>query len=422
MTEAVPRVTVFTPSHRPTYLDECFETLRAQTFTDWEWVVVLNGGARWRPEVQDPRVRLVTADDLAGVGAVKRYACELARGDILVELDHDDLLARRALATVVEAFDANPEIGFVYSNTAQILEDGSRDDSRFDERYGWTYTEVDVDGRSVLQADSMAPTPHNASYIWYQPNHVRAFRRETYEKAGGYDPQRTVLDDQDLMCRLYAHTDFHLVPECLYLQRVHGRNTQRDPDTNAQIQRDTVALYDRYVQDSALAWARRRGLKCLDMGAAHNKPPGYLGVDIYEGEDVDIVADVTNGIPLPDSSVGVVRAVDFLEHVPDKIAMFNELYRVLAHGGLLLSLTPSTDGRGAWQDPTHVAFYNENSFWYFTDSAYADFVPPIKCRFQVSRMQTYYPSEWHEQHQISYVNANLIAIKDGPRQGGILSI
>ena len=34
---------------------------------------------------------------------------------------------------------------------------------------------------------------------------------------------------------------------------------------------------------------------------------------------------------------------------------------------MLLSLTPSTDGRGAYQDPTHVAFYNENSFWYYTN-------------------------------------------------------
>ena len=67
----------------------------------------------------------------------------------------------------------------------------------------------------------------------------------------------------------------------------------------------------------------------------------------------------------------MIRAVDFLEHVPDKVALFNELYRLLAHGGMLLSLTPSTDGRGAFQDPTHVAYYNENSFWYFTDANYA---------------------------------------------------
>jgi hypothetical protein len=89
---------------------------------------------------------------------------------------------------------------------------------------------------------------------------------------------------------------------------------------------------------------------------------------------------------------------------------------------MLFTSTPSTDGRGAFQDPSHVAFYNENSFWYFTDRQYADFVPQINCRFQVSRLVTTFLSDWHREHNISYVNANLIAIKDGPRQGGPLTI
>jgi O-antigen biosynthesis protein len=88
----------------------------------------------------------------------------------------------------------------------------------------------------------MAPTPHNVYYIWYAPNHVRAFLRDAYHEAGGYDAERHVLDDQDLMCRLYQIGEFHLVPECLYLQRMHGDNTQRDTEVNAHIQRETVAL------------------------------------------------------------------------------------------------------------------------------------------------------------------------------------
>jgi O-antigen biosynthesis protein len=413
---------VFTPSHRNTYLDECLETMLAQSYDDWEWVVLLNGGARWRPPCEDPRVRIVVADDLGGIGAVKRHACLISRGEFLVELDHDDLLATHALARVVEAFDAHPEVGLVYSQCAQILADGARDESRFNDAHGWTYREATVNGRAVLQTDAMLPSPHNMSYIWYAPNHVRAFRRTTYDAAGGYDAERAVLDDQDLICRMYVEADCLMVDECLYLQRMHTRNTQRDVETNARIQVETVTLYDRYIQPNALAWAKREGLTALDLGAAHNKPPGYLGVDQYEGPDVDIVGDVTNGIDLPDSSVGVIRAVDFLEHVTDKIAIFNELYRLLAHGGMLLSLTPSTDGRGAFQDPTHVAFYNENSFWYFTDRTYSAFVPPITCRFQVSRLATIFPSDWHKQHNISYVQANLIAIKEGPRQGGLLLV
>src|SRR5436305_5782141 len=128
-----PRVTVFTPSHRGAHLDECLESLLRQTYTDWEWIVLLNGGNRWRPLKDDPRLRLIVADELTGVGAVKRRACLLARGEILVELDHDDILASTAIEKVVDAFDANPEASLVYTHCAQILEDGSRDDSSVDE-------------------------------------------------------------------------------------------------------------------------------------------------------------------------------------------------------------------------------------------------------------------------------------------------
>ena len=423
MPGAVPRVTVFTPSHHPRYLDDCLRSLLAQTMPDWEWVVLLNQGARWRPETTDPRVRIIVRDEVVGVGAAKRHACAEARADLLVELDHDDVLVPECLAKLVACFDERPEVGFVYSDTAQITEGGGRDETRFAAEAGWRYRDEYVGGVEVLACCGLAPTPHNISYIWYAPNHVRAFRKSLYDKVGGYDESLDIVDDHDLMCRLYQITDFHHLPECLYLQRMHPRNTQREADTNARIQQRTVELYDRHAQANALAWAQRRGLLAIDLGAAHNKPEGYLGVDQYDGSGVDIVTDLTRGIDLPDGSVGVIRAVDFLEHIPDKIAIFNELYRLLAPDGMLLSLTPSTDGRGAFQDPTHVAFYNENSFWYVTDEAYARYVPQLRCRFQVSRLVTYFPSAWHEEHNIPYVSANLIAIKDGgARNGGPLRV
>jgi hypothetical protein len=176
--------------------------------------VLLNNGARWRPKEWDDRVRVEIADDVLGVGAAKRRACELARGEILVELDHDDLLAKVCLAEVADAFDEHPEVVFVYSYAAQIREDGGREDSRFDETHGWVYEEVDVDSRQVLQVISLAPTPHNVSYIWYAPNHVRAFRKDTYEQVGGYDATRVVLDDLDLICRLFQAGDFHQIHRC----------------------------------------------------------------------------------------------------------------------------------------------------------------------------------------------------------------
>jgi O-antigen biosynthesis protein len=418
MSSITPYVSVFTPSHRPTYLNETFASLQRQSFPDWEWIVLLNKGARWAPPHPDPRVRVVTDNHTTGVGHAKQRACAEAQGEILVELDHDDLLTSHALEAIVKARADDPTATLLYSHFAQIRADGSRDDSIFDPGAGWKYKDVTIDGKDLQYALALAPTPHNVSYIWWAPNHVRAFPREAYLAAGGYDPQRTVLDDQDLMCRLYQLGPFHLIDDCLYLQRMHEHNTQRDAKTNAFIQQETIALYDRNIERNALAWAKREGLLALDFGAAHGRPDGYLGVDQHDGPNVGIVATLPHPLDLPDSSVGVIRAFDFMEHVADKVALINELYRLLAPGGLLLSMTPSTDGRGAFQDPTHVAFYNENSFWYYTEANFRKYVPEITAKFQSSRIYTAYPTEWHAEHDISYVTANLIALKEPMERNG----
>jgi O-antigen biosynthesis protein len=412
-------ISVFTPSHDPKYLDDCLTSLLAQTYTDWEWVVLLNHQAQWEPFSPDPRVRVRHDDEVDGVGAAKQAAVALCEGDYLVELDHDDLLASVALERVVEAFAAFPDASLVYSQCAQVTADLERDNSSYDVAFGWEYREAVVDERPVQYPVAMAPTPHNVCYIWFAPNHLRAFSRVAYDKAGGYDPERKVLDDQDLMCRLYQIGDFHLVDECLYLQRAHGANTQANGETNAKIQLETVMLYDGYIEACALAWARREALLALDLGSYQNKRVGYLGVDKRRGEGVDIVTELPRPLPFGDGSIGVVRAMDFLEHVQDQVSLLNELYRVLAPNGLLLSMTPSTDGRGAFQDPTHVSFWNENSYWYFTDPNLQRYVPEITARFQSSRLVTTFPSQWHQAQNVPYVTANLIALKGGPRQGGL---
>jgi len=78
----------------------------------------------------------------------------------------------------------------------------------------------------------------------------------------------------------------------------------------------------------------------------------------------------------------------------------------------------------------HVTVYDsgfwklffDDSCWYFADENYRRFVPELKMDFQISDLYTYFPSEWHREHNIPYVNANLIAIKGGERNGGRLGI
>ena len=412
-------ISIFTPSHDPKYLNEAYESLKAQTYQTWEWVVLLNGDAKWGCPEHDDRVVIIKASAKSNgyVGALKREAVSHCINEILVELDHDDILMPTALEEVAKTFDENPETVFVYSDFAQINADGTPNFQKFNPEYGWEYHEED--GYNVCHG--LAPSPHNVSLIWYAPNHVRSFRKSAYKASEGYDGTMKVLDDQDIMYKMFLQGDFFHIKKNLYLQRVHPENTQAKSDINPFIQTETVRMNHRNIQPLLLAWCKRNNLMAIDMGAAHNPTPGYATLDMHE--PADLVGDVFEILEsLDDNTVGVIRAVDFLEHIPDKVRLWNEMYRVLAHGGMVLSLTPSTDGRGAYQDPTHNSFYNENSFWYFADEKYRKYVPELKMNFQVAHLATYFPDDWHKQHDIPYVNANLIAIKDGSRQGGRLGI
>ena len=369
----------------------------------------------------DDRIKtFVAPGDVRGVGALKQFACFMAKGEYLVELDHDDILLPDALESIKDAFDNDQNAVFVYSDYAQINADGTPNKTEFSEKFGWEYAYEEHNGKRYSRCKSLYHFPSAASFIWFAPNHVRAFRRNAYEIVGGYNADLDILDDQELMGRLYRVGDFYHIDKLLYLQRVHNNNTQKDPVLNARIQEETVQQYDQNIEQNAIAWARRNNLHTLDLGGAHNAPPGYTTVDLHDADFVGDVFEVLDG--LPEDSVGVIRAVDFLEHIEDKVRLFNSMYRVLAHGGMVLSMTPSTDGRGAFQDPTHVSFYNENSFWYYTDKELAKFVPEIKCKFQATRLYTDYPSEWHKLVNICYVYAHLTAVKKGARIAGELRI
>jgi glycosyltransferase involved in cell wall biosynthesis len=103
----------------------------------------------------------------------------------------------------------------------------------------------------------------------------------------------------------------------------------------------------------------------VDIGCGDTKPEGFIGVDICAGPGVDIVADISKTLPFEDSSVDELRAYDVIEHLPDRINTMNEIWRVCKPGAKIDIFVPSTDGRGAFQDPTHISFWNINSFQYF---------------------------------------------------------
>jgi len=102
----------------------------------------------------------------------------------------------------------------------------------------------------------------------------------------------------------------------------------------------------------------------LNLGCCDSHMPGYVNVDRMQ--PADVVTDLSKPWPWEDNSVDEIVARDIIEHLPDKILTMNEIWRVLKPGGVAKILVPTTDGPGAWQDPTHLSWWHRNSFWYYT--------------------------------------------------------
>lgn len=104
----------------------------------------------------------------------------------------------------------------------------------------------------------------------------------------------------------------------------------------------------------------------INLGCGEKRLPDHVNIDVRPGPAVDLLADGLS-LPFADGTVDAVRAFDFLEHVENnrRIAIIEEIWRVLRDGGVFEHLTPSTDGRGAFQDPTHLSFWCINSWFYF---------------------------------------------------------
>lgn len=371
-------ISIITPSHNNRFLKELENTILAQTYQDWEWILLLNNGAKY--VATDPRIKIIecpfTSDS---VGFMKRLACMQATGEVIAEVDHDDLLTPDCLAKVAEAFN-DEEIGFVFSQNAKL----SKDFRPYLEEYGWKHKKFKWNKQTLIAMENQPVYPGRLGHIWFAPDHIRCWRRDVYEKIGGHDDSLKVCDDLDLMHRLYLVTKFKEIPEVLYVYRITGNNTYLTK--NAMIRETNDKLYSANIH------------KLADRFAQVNK---LLSIDLN-----NYVPDLESGIPLPDESVGVIRARDVLQYVKDTRKVMSEIHRVLAPGGILLSATPSTDGRGAFQDPTHVSFWNENSFWYYTQPAFANKIKNTKM-FRECKLKTGYLDEFSKEHDIKYVIAHL---------------
>jgi len=372
----MPYLSLFTPTHDPRYLEDAYHSLRWQSYQDWEWVLVLHGVSvdQIAPSLRsDPRVRLIPGPAVQrNVGALKRFACQHCRGEAFIEFDHDDMLVPgETLQVVAAAFKGGA--GFVHSDDAAFK--GTRP-FIYSESHGFKSYPVYVYGRRLLATRSPAISARTLCEVYYSPDHLRAWQRDVYWKAGGHDPELLLGDDHDLLCRTYlTGCRWQHTGGCHYLYRRHDNNTC--VVDNPIVIRQQDKNRHRYAAALAKEWSRREGLAVLDM--AELRTAGWT----WE-------RNLREGLAEP-NSVGLLVCDDLIQHCPPELlpGFMNLAYEALADNGFLELTFPVGDA--ACSDHRQRSRHSLESFFPYCVDGLARRGPDVRCRFQYVQHEPHMP-------------------------------
>jgi O-antigen biosynthesis protein len=125
----MPRFSIVTPVYNPPAkaLKACIKSVRKQNFADWEWCIV--NDCSTQPHVRrilnkfaakDSRVRVAHRTTNGGIVAASQDGLDMATGEFVALLDHDDVIAKRALKRVNEELLKDDTIDYVYTDEDKI--------------------------------------------------------------------------------------------------------------------------------------------------------------------------------------------------------------------------------------------------------------------------------------------------------------
>ncbi|NET12417.1 MAG: glycosyltransferase [Okeania sp. SIO1H6] len=211
LTEAkTPKVSVVIPLHNcKRYVCQAVESVLRQSYTNYEIIVVDDGSTDNSHQVLLPYMEQIKYlyQENQGVSAARNQGIEIASGEFVAFLDHDDFFLPNKLELQVACFENKPELGIVHS--------------------GWR--RVDPQGEPLADVHPwyQAPNLDLEDWVRWKPILPSAmmFRREWLKKAGGFDIRFQQAGDIDLAIRLtLMGSQFAWVSQILVCYREHDAN------------------------------------------------------------------------------------------------------------------------------------------------------------------------------------------------------
>ncbi len=242
----VPRVNVIIPARNAAEtLSETLASLAAQTFVDWEVILVDDGSADETAAIgrafHGP-LRLLANESSKGPSASRNMAAEFAGGELLAMLDADDLWKPDYLRRLVAQFDAAREsgrrVGIVAANAEILGPDGLLPET-FHDRVGF---EAPVTMRRLLYNNVLLP--------------MALCPRDVFLEVGGYNASVRYGEDYDLWLRIVERGYDVIVDESV-LATYRVRHDAASTST-AELARGTARVYELALQRRLLSSSERR--------------------------------------------------------------------------------------------------------------------------------------------------------------------
>lgn len=224
-TEQKPQVSVLVPVYkpRPEYLRECIESILSQTFKDFELLLLDDCPADQTAEqlirgYDDPRIKYVRNQVNLGISASRNKLIDMAQGEYLAVMDHDDISLPDRLAKQVAYMDAHPEVGVISGQVLKIPQNKPSQNP---------ITNHDI----KLALMTVCVLSHPASMIRKSVLVAHNIR---------YEEEFSPAEDYALWCRLLPHTAFYNLPDVVLKYRWHESNTSKVQ--NSRMSKEAIAV------------------------------------------------------------------------------------------------------------------------------------------------------------------------------------
>ena len=241
-----PAVTVVIPAYNAAhYISQALDSVQAQTFSDYE-VIVVNDGSSDREELervlQSHPVRVIyLSQENKGVSAARNAAIRIARGEFYAQLDADDQWAPNYLEVQLGILKSNPDVTLVYPN-ATIIGDSTETGLEF-MKISPSAGEVSFESLVRQQCVVMTSVTTRVSVI---------------REAGLFDEELRSCEDFDLWLRIAkggGRIVYHRQPLVLYRRHAGSLSSDR-----VWMTRHLLAVFEKCARMPVLTRTERNAL------------------------------------------------------------------------------------------------------------------------------------------------------------------